>query len=99
MPLSKAKQKEVLTRVRAEDLTLEAILRGCTMLWATEGLRLLCEKTFHQEQLEKRKALLTALFGDVEIYYSEEDYRQGMMQDPTVRYAVETLGAVVATEE
>jgi len=92
-------QEQVLAQAREVSLTMEAILRGCTMLRADSGLRLLCTKKFHQGKLAEMKEQLEDAFGEVEVYHSTEVYIQEAMQDPLVKYAVENLGAIVAVED
>jgi len=45
--------------------------------------------------IKEKRGFLEGIVPDIRVYDSAEDYKQAMMQDGLVRYAVNELGGVV----
>jgi hypothetical protein len=75
------------------NLTLEAILRSCKLI----GTRtVICPHAFHRNKLEELKEQVETVFGGIlNVFETDEDYKQHLMGDPLVAIAVNELGGEI----
>lgn len=84
-----------LERARKVSLELEAVLRSCELISSSQhGATIACPYRFHQNKL-RTSQYVQQVFGNLEIYDSEEDFVRDKMKDPLVRFAVNELGAEI----